>query len=97
MLTIGAMTNCHNYRLSIAFEFYGTAETGTFVGHLYGLEKDDIPIGNVWREVFEDDMTLRPLYLDHAVLSAGVCHFAEFNRMQKLTFEISNTRMAGVM
>lgn len=39
VLTISAMTNGHQDRLGIAFEFDGTAETGTFVGHLGGLQK----------------------------------------------------------
>jgi hypothetical protein len=79
MLTIGAMTNCHKYWLGIAFEFDGTAETRTFVRHLYGLENDNTPIGNVSREAFEDDRELRPLYLDHAVICT------EFSHMQKLS------------
>jgi len=47
MLTIGAMTNYLKHRLGVAFEFDGTAETGTFVGHFYGLEKDNSLLGNV--------------------------------------------------
>lgn len=77
MLTIGTVTNCREHRLGIAFEFDGTTETGTFVRHLQGLEKDYSLVGDVWRETFEYDVTPRPFYLDHAVVVICTGRFTE--------------------